>query len=455
MNKIYERLAMIAKALCRKLRTLGITRTARECLAYILALFSKRRNSNTAANSATPAKKWDKQIASHAGFPTNEKVKAMTEMIVNHIETRYEMRYNVLDERTELRKKGSGCDNFKPVDNYTFHSIVVDLRLAGCDSWDSNIEHVLASRFSQPYHPFRHYMQHLPQWDGTDRVAPLALRVSTSPLWAKCFRVWLRGMAAQWAGRSMPVSNQFSPILVSRQQGMRKSTFCRMLMPVTLRCYYTDKFDLTAQSSPEKKIYQYGLINMDEFDRYTERQMAKLKNLMQLGEMRLRKPYARFSNDEMRLASFIGTSNSTELLTDPTGSRRFFCQEVDSPIDCDTPIDHAQLFAQLLKEVDDGMPCHFNKEEEKEIQEHNRAYYVFSSIEDTLYKMYTPAAAGDESGKWITPTDMFDSLRRQYGNALRGTTVKSLSRALTMQGTIRRHTRRGTAFFIKEVRQEL
>lgn len=248
----------------------------------------------------------------------------------------------------------------------------------------------------------------------------------------------------------MAVSNQYAPIIISREQGLRKSTFCKLLVPPALRPYYTDKFDLTAQSSPELKIYQCGLINMDEFDRYTERQMSRLKNIMQLSSLRLRKPYAHFSTDEKRLASFIGTSNSTELLTDPSGSRRFFCQEIFSPIDCDTPIDYEQLFAQLKAENAEGMPCHFEKDEEAKIQDHNRAYYVTSSIEDTLCKMYEPVAAGYEGGKWLTPTEMFDKLRRVYGSTLRGTTVKAVSRALTMQGAMRRHTRRGTAFFVKE-----
>ena len=58
---------------------------------------------------------------------------------------------------------------------------------------------------------------------------------------------------------------------------MGKSTFCRTLLPPVLRRYYTDKFDLTADSGAEKKLGRFALINMDEFDRYNERQMGILK----------------------------------------------------------------------------------------------------------------------------------------------------------------------------------
>lgn len=46
--------------------------------------------------------------------------------------------------------------------------------------------------------------------------------------------------------------NQIAPLLLSDRQGMGKSTFCRTLLPPSLRRYYTEKFDLTADSGAEK-----------------------------------------------------------------------------------------------------------------------------------------------------------------------------------------------------------
>ena len=77
--------------------------------------------------------------------------------------------------------------------------------------------------------------------------------------------------------RTAIFQNQIAPLLLSDRQGMGKSTFCRTLLPPVLRRYYTDKFDLTADSGAEKKLGRFALINMDEFDRYNERQMGILK----------------------------------------------------------------------------------------------------------------------------------------------------------------------------------
>ena len=144
------------------------------------------------------------------------------------------------------------------------------------------------------------------------------------------------------------------PLLVSEEQGVRKSTFCRMLLPPELRNYYTDKFELAGDERLELALSRFALVNLDEFDRYNKLHNAKLKNLVQLGTMQARRPYAAGFSKMARVASFIGTSNRFDLLTDPTGSRRFYCQEVKHVIDCDTPLDYAQLYAQLLHEVQSG-----------------------------------------------------------------------------------------------------
>lgn len=113
---------------------------------------------------------------------------------------------------------------------------------------------------------------------------------------------------------------------------------------------------------------------MDEFDKYRAGQMPALKNLMQMTTLTFRRAHRPAFSHLPRIASFIGTSNMTDLLTDPTGSRRFLCAEVDDKIDC-TPPDHAQLFAQLKAELAGGERYWFSEEEEKEIQHSNRNFY--------------------------------------------------------------------------------
>lgn len=66
-----------------------------------------------------------------------------------------------------------------------------------------------------------------------------------------------------------------------------------------------------------------------------------------------------------RYASFIATSNQKDLLTDPTGSRRFICIEVLGTIDTNRAIDYEQLYAQAMYELDHGERYWFDPAEDR------------------------------------------------------------------------------------------
>ncbi|WP_288179961.1 VapE domain-containing protein, partial [Bacteroides sp. CAG:633] len=132
-----------------------------------------------------------------------------------------------------------------------------------------------------------------------------------------------------WTGRGGEGrrANSVAPLLVSTAQGLGKSTFCRLLLPPQLRDYFTESFDLTNATAAENKLASYGLINLDEFDRLPASRMPQLKNLVQMEALRVRRAYRRTAEPLPRIASFIGTSNRRDLLTDLSGSRRFICVE--------------------------------------------------------------------------------------------------------------------------------
>ena len=151
-------------------------------------------------------------------------------------------------------------------------------------------------------------------------------------------------VVAQWTGKEQVHANCVVPILVSSEQGHLKSTFCKGLLPPCLHRYYTEKFSLTSQGDAERKLAEMALINLDEFDRYSLVQMPQLKNLMQLSTLNLRKPHQKSYRLLPRIASFIGTSNRMDLLTDPSGSRRYICIEVKQAINLEG-IEHSQIYA--------------------------------------------------------------------------------------------------------------
>ena len=370
------------------------------------------------------------------------------EELQNFLSENFDFRYNVLTDMPECKPKNT--TTYRMIDKRMMNSISFNAMMQGIDCKDADVKRFIFSNQIATHHPFKDYLSTLPEWDGTDRVTKLAARVSGSGMWLNGFHRWMLGMVAQWMELPSRCANAVAPILVSTEQGMCKSTFCSILLPDELRAYYTDKFAITSTSGCEQKISTFGLINMDEFDQYTERMMTLLKNLMQMKKVNYRKCFKAYFSDLPRIASFIGTSNEKSLLTDSTGSRRFLCIEVEKPIDC-SPIDYAQLYAQLKFELESGKRYWLSKEEELEIQEHNRAFYRHSPEEEAFHKVFALPEEG-EACMNLTATDIFNALQKRFPKVMQGVKPQRMGNVMTKIGAKKVHTRMGNVYLVKLVK---
>ncbi|WP_298110000.1 VapE domain-containing protein [uncultured Bacteroides sp.] len=379
--------------------------------------------------------------------------------LLNFLQLHYAFRYNRLTDRAEcavLNTESPDQDTlhltYRPVDDRLLHTISLAAMGEGVDCWDVDIKRYIDSEHAPAYHPFTDYFEHLPRWDGKDRVKELARRVSDNDLWIRSFHRWMLAVTAQWINNNEQEqrANSVAPLLVSTVQGMGKSTFCRMLLPRELRQYFTESFDLTNITSAENKLASYGLINLDEFDRLPATRMPLLKNLMQMESLHIRRAYKRSTEPLPRIASFIGTANRKDLLVDASGSRRFICIEVEKLIDCTTPIEHAQLYAQLKEELNGGKRCWFNKQEEAEIQQHNRAFYRTIPAEEVLESCFRFAEVDEQGARLMSAADIYATLKRKNPAAMAGYSCMAFSRLLAQTGR-RVHTRYGNGYWVTAV----
>ena len=359
----------------------------------------------------------------------------MLEDLQNFLNENFDFRYNVLTDMPECKTKNT--TTYRMIDKRMMNSLTYKAMMEGIECKDADVKRFLFSDQIATHHPFKDYLETLPEWDGTDRVTLLGARVSGKAMWLNGFHRWMLGMVAQWLGYPARCANALAPILISAEQGMCKSTFCSILLPEELRAYYTDKFAITSTSGCEQKISTFGLINMDEFDQYTERMMTLLKNLMQMKKVNYRKCFKAYFSDLPRIASFIGTSNEKSLLTDETGSRRFLCIEVEKPIDC-SPIDYPQLYAQLKFEL--------------EIERHNRAFYRHSPEEEAFYKVFALPMENEPSVQLMS-VDIHRILLKRFPALMRGVKPLKIGRIMTKIGAKRIHTEKGNVYeltFLKD-----
>ena len=362
---------------------------------------------------------------------------------------RYDFRYNLMSGGPEYREKNTFCFDYRPVTDRVLNSIALNAQKEGLQLWDRDVRRFVFSDRIPDYAPIEDYLTRLPVWDGKDRIRPLAARIPCDNVrWEQLFYTWLLSMVAHWQGRDKQYGNSLSPLLVSGQ-GCGKSTFCFNLLPPDLNKYYTDSIDFSKKRDAELYLTRFGLINIDEFDQVSARHQGFLKHLLQKPVVNVRKPHATQVESVKRYASFIATSNHTDLLGDPSGSRRFICIEVKGMIDNAQPIDYLQLYAQAVAALNNNERYWLTHEEEVSQMQANEAFQQRPLFEDLFFQYYRPASHKEEGLK-ISAGEIYLSLQKKSGVKLPMSNVSVFGRFLKKIGLKTQLASRGRLYLVVE-----
>ena len=325
----------------------------------------------------------------------------------------YEMRKNVMRGVAEFRERTGIGFAFRDLTEEARNSITMKALRQGIKCWDKDIRRYVNSEDIELYDPMNEYLESLPRWDGKDRVTALAQRVPADyDEWPELFHLWMRSMVAMWMGKGQLTGNALVPLLMGRQ-GCGKSSFCRILMPRELRNYYNDRINFKNESDLNLGLTSFGLINLDEFDKITQRQQIVLKYLVSTADLKYRPPYGKAYSEHRRFASFIGTTNEMMPLTDPSGARRFVCVAVAGDIDFRTPIDYPQLYAQLYQEIRDGERYWPTREQEQALIQRNQKYQQISGLGEMLLNIIQKPT-DDTDGQWLSLKDLSALLKQHF-----------------------------------------
>lgn len=375
-----------------------------------------------------------------------------TRQLILFLQKDYRFRFNSVMGYTEYSRNNGYDTGWLPVDERMQNRLAVEARLSGLDVWDKDVTRYLKSGIIREYNPIHEYLWRVKgSWDGKDHIGKLAACVPTdNPHWPKWFRTWLLAMVAQWLGKSRQYGNSVAPLLISRQ-GYNKSTFCKSLIPNELQWGYNDNLQMNEKKSVLQAMSQFLLINLDEFNAISPKiQEGFLKNVIQLASVKVKRPYGKHVEDFPRLASFIATANMTDILADPSGSRRFIGIELNGPIRTNVHIDHDQLYAQILDALDDNEPYWFDQEQTDLIMESNRQFQRMSPVEQYFHECFE-IPMGEEEGEYMTSAAIFDVVKQKAGSSLRLSTLNNFGRTLTNMPDIqRRRSSKGTEYLVKK-----
>ena len=198
-------------------------------------------------------------------------------------------------------------------------------------------------------------------------------------------------------------------------------------------------------------LTRFALINIDEFDSVSAAYQSFLKNVLQKPVVNARQPYKRSIQALHRYASFIATCNNYDLLTDPTGSRRFICVEVKGRIDYAQPIDYDQLYAEAKELLRRGERFWFTPEEEALITENNRDFQQ-QPAEEQLFLRYFKIAEDIEEAKPLLASEILDMIaEKQPGFNITKTMIFNFGKLLKRNSVPNKRTMRGTCYYVEEV----
>ena len=333
-------------------------------------------------------------------------VEDIQQFLSNHVY----LRHNVITKRVEYRlpekdyfNGGAGPTHesaiWQPISDWVVTSLWKELSITK-PARAQDIYRVIESDFVPEYHPFLYYLDHLPPWDGvSDYILEMSVSVQVKGsineqmLFAEYLKKWIVGMVAGWVDPS--VVNNVILVLIG-EQGAYKTTWFNHLLPPELRSYFYTKTNASRMGRDDLIVLaQYGLVCCEELDTMGPREMNQLKAAVTMPSIDERAAYAHFHEHRDHIASFCGTGNNVQFLSDPTGNRRWLPFEVDSiRSPREYPFDYEGIYAQAYALYKQGFQFWFSKEEIERLTNHNRLFET-PRLEHELVSLYfrQPSAA--------------------------------------------------------------
>ena len=353
---------------------------------------------------------------------------------------KYDFRYNSVMKFTEYRQKDKDYWGYQPVDARVQKRMTLEVQLANIRVSIKDVRNYLESDLLSTYNPVEDFLfKCAGKWDGKDYIRDLARTVPTdNPYWEDWFYTWFLAMVNQWRSYShRKYGNSVAPLLISKQ-GYNKSTFCRSLVPPELQWGYNDNLVLSEKRQVLQAMCQALLLNLDEFNQISPQvQQGFLKNIIQLPSVKMKPPYGSHVQEFPRMASFIATSNMEDILSDPSGNRRFLGVELTGPIDVSQLPNYEQLYAQALAALQAGEKTYFDAEQTKLIMASNRKFEVISPV-DQYFNLYFDLTDDVKQGEYLTAAEIFQELKSHIGSSVKLSNLISFGRKLSQMPSIHR-----------------
>ena len=362
---------------------------------------------------------------------------ASVEEIKSFLDGHIKLRYNEITTRIEYLEEDANKDvpsqlitnhsqlitnNWFPISDRIVNSLWTEMSQV-TRVIKQDIYTIIESDYVPLFNPFKAYFANLPtkrqpsknpdegfdapstlEHSGSIRELAATVRVKGGEqeqmLWYRYLKKWLVSMVASWL--SDDVVNNVILVLIG-EQGAFKTTWFNYLLPPELRRYFYTKTNANRMSKDDLlTLAQYGLVCCEELDTMRPAELNQLKAVVTMPSIDERAAYAHFHEHRKHIASFCGTGNNPQFLSDPTGNRRWLPFEVESIISPrDNPFDYDAIYAEAYTLYKCGFRYWFEKDEIQELNRHNRKFET-PRLEQELVDLYFRRPGPEEVGEFMS-----------------------------------------------------
>lgn len=332
---------------------------------------------------------------------------ATVEEIKSFLDGHISLRFNEITSRVEYEIPADNTDahRFMPVNDRIVNSLWSQMStITRVNIQD--MYRVIESDYVPVFNPFKEYLNNLSKPGEQDYIRELAQTVRVKggeqeqKLWHLYLKKWIVGMVASWI--SEDVVNNVILVLIG-EQGAYKTTWFNYLLPPPLKQYFYTKTNANRMSKDDiLTLAQYALVCCEELDTMRPAELNQLKAAVTMPSIDERAAYAHYHEHRKHIASFCGTGNNTQFLSDPTGNRRWLPFEVESILSPrEHPFHYEGIYAQALSLYTSGFQYWFTKEEIQELNRHNKQFET-PHLEHELVDLYFRRPIDSELGEFIS-----------------------------------------------------
>lgn len=309
------------------------------------------------------------------------------------LKNNYSFRFNIVTDEIEYCLKNISKDEqnvWRPLTDRDLADIATKLELKGLPTTEPKIKSILlSSDISKAYDPYKEYLFSLEKYDDGEKdyikkwLEQVELENENERKdFVLTFKKWFVGLTASWI-KTKAINHHC--LVLTGPQGRYKTTFLNRIMPPVLSDYlYVGDFDFKSKDYI-KYLGTKGLINLDELSSLSRTEITDLKVCLTQSQIEIRKAYARLDTKMERRASFCGSTNDGEFLTDETGNRRFLIVKIKN-IKLNENLKIDDLYRQAFYLVKTGFKYWFDGEDIKKINEHNESFFRRSMEEELISK---------------------------------------------------------------------